>query len=194
MSRLPFEQITASLRPVGVSVSKLGTMAGLASVLVTLVPSFRARFLRTILTLASGCSGRGRLTMKKRLRNLTDHTPLGRSAHARDPPGVKPPRPARSLRHSGAGELARVGAEALGASLSEEVVRAALVLNARRGRGRVHRHTAYGISRLAGFFGHVVLPFLIASDLHHRVGGWYADVVWDGNGFEAAEPVGVGDH
>lgn len=45
-----------------------------------------------------------------------------------------------------------------------------------------------------GFFGHVILLFLISSDLHHRVGGWHADVLGDGGGFETAQPVGVGNH
>src|SRR5665811_1780802 len=107
------------------------------------------------------------------------------------PPGMEQPCPARSLGHPGVGVFARVGAEALGASLSAEVVGVALVINGRGGRGRVHAHTANRIDRLGGVLGHVVLLFLIASDLHHRVGGWYADVVGGGAGLEAAEPVGV---
>src|SRR5665647_834937 len=41
MSRLPFEQMIAILRPVPTSESKLGTMAGAASVLVMSVVFFR---------------------------------------------------------------------------------------------------------------------------------------------------------
>jgi len=95
-------------------------------------------------------------------------------------PGMKQPCPARSLGHRGVGVFARVGTEALGASLSAEVVRVALVINGRGGRGWVHAHTANRIHRLGGVLRHVVLLLLIASDLHHRGGGWYADVVGSG--------------
>src|SRR4051794_13147600 len=46
MSRLPFEQMMASLRPVGASSSKLGTMAGAVSVVMVSLRSHAAVWLR----------------------------------------------------------------------------------------------------------------------------------------------------
>lgn len=58
------------------------------------------------------------------------------------------------------------------------------------GRGRGHAHATDGISHLGGFFGHLMLLFLNASDsTTGLVAGKRTGLGW--LRFEAAEPVGA---